>query len=490
MGFWKKILNPSDKIRRFIKPSIKVAITTAVSAFAIGFSSGPIALAETPKFTTVYYVYLNDTYLGIVSDKNIVNQLVTQKSKELQNSYKNIDLQLGSQITYISEQVFHSTANIQETIKKLENVADLQAESAAIVIDGKPVAYLDNHDTAEQVIKKLELKYVTADQLKEMEARKASSNDPLPPLKENETRLLDVHLSKNVSIEEIKVAPSKIVSADQAVTLLQKGTLEEQKYKVQDGDVLGSIANNHGLKLAQLLALNPGLTENSVLKPDQEVSITVPKPYVDVIVEKEINQKEAIPYQNQVVGDSTLPKGEKRDKQQGSNGLQSVTFDLTVQNGQAFKKEIKAKTIIQNPTNHIVIKGTKVIPSRGDGSFSWPAVGGYISSQMGYRWGKLHKGIDIAGPSSYTIKAADNGIVVSAGWDGSGYGNKIVIDHQNGFCTVYGHLSAITVSVGQTVSKGSAIGVMGATGDATGVHLHFEVYKNGGLKNPVGYLRR
>jgi murein DD-endopeptidase MepM/ murein hydrolase activator NlpD len=490
MGFWKKILNPSDNIRRFIIPSIKIAITTAVAAFAIGFSSGPIALAETPKFTTVYYVYLNDTYLGIVSDKNIVNQLITQKSNELENSYKNIDLQLGSQITYISEQVFHSTANNEETIKNLENVTNLQAESAAIVIDGKPVVYLDTHDTAEQVMKKLELKYVTADQLKEMEARKASSNDPLPPLKENENRLLDVRLSKKVSIEEIKVAPSKIVSADQAVTLLQKGTLEEQKYKVQDGDVLGSIANNHGLTLAQLLALNPSLTEDSVLKPDQEVSITAPKPYVDVIVEKEVNQKEAIPYQNQVVDDPSLPKGEEMDKQQGSNGLQSVTFDLTVQNGQAMKKEVKGKTIIQNPTNHIIIKGTKVIPSRGDGSFNWPTVGGYISSQMGYRWGKLHKGIDIAGPSSYTIKAADNGIVISAGWDGSGYGNKIVIDHQNGFRTVYGHLSEITVNVGQTVSKGSAIGVMGATGDATGVHLHFEVYKNGGLKNPVGYLRR
>jgi murein DD-endopeptidase MepM/ murein hydrolase activator NlpD len=489
MGFWKRILNPSDNIRRYIKPSIKIAITTAVAAFAIGFSSGPIALAETTKFTTVYYVYLNDTYLGIVSDKNIINQLITEKSQELKSSYKNIDLQFGSQITYIPEQVFNSTANNEETVKNLENVTNLQAESAAIIIDGKPVVYLNNHETADQVIKKLELKYVTDDQLKEIEARKTSYNNPLPPLKENETRLLDVRLSKKVSIEEINVTPNKIVTADQAVTLLQKGTLVDQKYKVQDGDVLGSIANNHGLKLAQLLALNPGLTEDSVLKPDQEVNITVPKPYVDVIVEKEVNQKEGIPYQNQVVDDSSLPKGEKRDKQQGSDGLQSVTFNLTVQNGQAIKKEIKAKNIIQNPTNHIIIKGTKVIPSRGDGSFSWPTVGGYISSQMGYRWGKLHKGIDIAGPSSYTIKAADNGIVVSAGWDGSGYGNKIVIDHQNGFRTVYGHLSQINVSVGQIVSKGSAIGVMGATGDATGVHLHFEVYKNGGLKNPVGYLR-
>ena len=145
-------------------------------------------------------------------------------------------------------------------------------------------------------------------------------------------------------------------------------------------------------------------------------------------------------------------------------------------------------TILEQPVNHIVIKGTKVIPSRGEGSFAWPTVGGYISSKQGPRWGKMHKGIDIARPSNRTIKAADNGVVVSAGW-GGGYGNKIVIDHQNGFRTLYGHMSSLKVKVGQTVSKGSAIGIMGATGDATGVHLHFEVYKNGSLVNPLSYLR-
>jgi murein DD-endopeptidase MepM/ murein hydrolase activator NlpD len=107
---------------------------------------------------------------------------------------------------------------------------------------------------------------------------------------------------------------------------------------------------------------------------------------------------------------------------------------------------------------------------------------------MGYRWSRLHKGIDIARPSNRTIKAADNGIVVSAGWDSGGYGNKIIIDHQNGYRTVYAHLASISVSVGQTVQEGSKIGVMGSTGDSTGVHLHFEVYKNGRLENPLSHL--
>jgi len=329
---------------------------------------------------------------------------------------------------------------------------------------------------------------VSEDQLTELDARKAQDNGSLPALQENESRILDVRLSKNVSIESENISPEKIMSADDAVTFLQKGTLEEKKYAIQEGDVLETIAQNHDLKMADLLALNPGLTEDSLLQIGQEINITALKPFIEVIVDKEVNQKEEIPFENEVVEDSSMPKGETKEKQQGQNGSRSVTYAISEQNGVTVKKEQSSEQIIQQPINHIVVKGTKAIPSRGEGSFAWPTVGGYVSSQLGYRWGKMHKGIDIARPSDRTIKAADNGVVVSAGWDG-GYGNKVIIDHQNGFRTLYGHMASINVTAGQTISKGSAIGIMGATGDATGVHLHFEVYKNGSLVNPLSYLK-
>ena len=100
----------------------------------------------------------------------------------------------------------------------------------------------------------------------------------------------------------------------------------------------------------------------------------------------------------------------------------------------------------------------------------------------------MHKGLDIARPSNRSILAADNGVVVSAGADGS-FGNKIVINHNNGLKTLYAHLSSIDVSVGQTVEKGSKIGVMGSTGNSTGIHLHFEVHKNGVFQNPLNYVK-
>lgn len=127
----------------------------------------------------------------------------------------------------------------------------------------------------------------------------------------------------------------------------------------------------------------------------------------------------------------------------------------------------------------------------GGGVLAWPTQGGYISSHMGNRGGRLHKGIDIARTNRSTsppIFAADSGTVVSAGSSGA-YGNRVVIDHNNGMRTIYAHLSSISVKSGQNVSRGSKIGVMGATGRSTGIHLHFEVYVNGSLQNPMNYLR-
>ena len=130
---------------------------------------------------------------------------------------------------------------------------------------------------------------------------------------------------------------------------------------------------------------------------------------------------------------------------------------------------------------------TKEISSHGTGSFIWPADGGYISSEQGPRWGKMHRGVDIAQPNSKTIHAADHGTVVEAGISG-GYGNKIRINHNNGYETIYAQLELMDVEVGDTVESGAKIGVMGSTGHSTGTHLHFEILKNGRLVDPLDFI--
>lgn len=134
------------------------------------------------------------------------------------------------------------------------------------------------------------------------------------------------------------------------------------------------------------------------------------------------------------------------------------------------------------------------VPSQFNGSFVWP-VPGYTTPSSAYGWRthpiygtrKFHAGEDIPANSGTPIIAAASGTVTTAGWV-SGYGNYTVINHGGGVMTAYGHQSSIQVSVGQSVSAGQQIGLVGSTGNSTGPHLHFEVYVNGATQNPMNYF--
>jgi murein DD-endopeptidase MepM/ murein hydrolase activator NlpD len=118
--------------------------------------------------------------------------------------------------------------------------------------------------------------------------------------------------------------------------------------------------------------------------------------------------------------------------------------------------------------------------------FVWPCEGVVVSG-FGVRWGRMHEGIDIACAYGAPVHAAAAGTVIYAGWM-QGYGNLVVLDHGNGISTAYAHASAILVSVGQTVGQGDEVSLVGATGHATGPHLHFEVRVNGVAVDPFSYL--
>ncbi|BFU46978.1 M23 family metallopeptidase [Krasilnikovia sp. MM14-A1004] len=112
-----------------------------------------------------------------------------------------------------------------------------------------------------------------------------------------------------------------------------------------------------------------------------------------------------------------------------------------------------------------------------------PLPGAVTTSCFGERWGRMHEGVDLAGPDGTPIRAAGAGVIVAAG-PAEGYGNAVLIDHGNGYLTHYGHMSKITVKVGQKVQAGEQIGNEGSTGHSTGPHLHFEVHE-GHYKNAI-----
>jgi murein DD-endopeptidase MepM/ murein hydrolase activator NlpD len=135
-------------------------------------------------------------------------------------------------------------------------------------------------------------------------------------------------------------------------------------------------------------------------------------------------------------------------------------------------------------------QSTSVVPAptgaASAAGFVWP-VHGILTSYYGWRWGRMHEGIDIAVSNGTPVVAAAAGTVIVAGWMG-GYGNLVVVDHGGGISTAYGHNTTVTVGVGQQVAQGQLIAYSGNTGNSTGPHVHFEVRINGGAVDPLGYL--
>ena len=312
------------------------------------------------------------------------------------------------------------------------------------------------------------------------------SNQPMA-LNEQGSRILSIEYSKPISWKETTVEPDKLMTVKDVMSLIEKGKKEKVMHEVASGEKLEVLAEQNDMTLGQLLQLNSELEEGKALPEGQKVHMTVLAPFVNVLVEREVLKETEIPFERKVIKDKNLLKEESVVEQEGREGVQAFTYKLTEKNGELLSETIMKKEITEQKQNEITRKGTKIIPAEGSGTFAWPADGGYISSKQGHRWGKLHKGIDIARPTTRTIMAADHGTVEFAGKAG-GYGNKVTINHNNGYKTDYAHLESIDIEAGQKIEKGMAIGKMGSTGNSTGVHLHFEIYKNGVLANPLDYI--
>lgn len=487
MLFRKQKMKEQQNRNSLYKRVQKVGIVTMLLT-GVGLSSGFVLAKDgDSSFQTVFHVYSDSKYVGMVSDEKRIEQLKQEELEKAASEYTDLPLTIGTELSVVPERVFSAGTDDEEVLGKLQDMLTVEAEAIGIQIDEETALYVKDMADFEEVIQELTLQTVTEEELAKFEARQQST-ESLPPLKENETRLATIQFSADIQPTEGQTTPEEVRSVEEAMTLLNKGTLEEKKYAVREGDVLGKIANAHQMSTAKLLEINPGITEDTVLQIGQELNVTALEPFVEVEAHYESKEIAPIQYKKLTEKDESVFKGKKSIKQKGTEGKKSVTHLIRKKNGEVIGKSVTEEHILKEPVHEVTVVGTKVIPSRGTGNFKWPADGGYVSSQMGKRWGRVHQGIDIARPSTRSIFAADNGVVTNVGYHGT-YGNRIIISHKNGYKTLYAHLSSTNVKVGQTVPKGTKIGVMGSTGRSTGVHLHFEVFKNGSNINPMDVLR-
>ena len=210
-------------------------------------------------------------------------------------------------------------------------------------------------------------------------------------------------------------------------------------------------------------------------------------PRLDVTSTRAVTYTETIPYETITQENDQLDQTYRATLQEGSAGEAVVTAEIQTVDGQEHGRTILARTVLSEATDEIVEVGTRNV-GIGTGEFDLPVYGYTFTSGFKWRWGKLHSGVDLALAEGTPVYAADNGKVIVAEDSGDGYGNYIIIDHQNGFKTLYGHNSELLVSVGDIVAKGDKIALSGNTGNSTGPHLHFEVHVNDEKVDPQQYL--
>lgn len=448
-------------------------VTTSVGAAAQYY--------YTSNIDSIYHVFVNGKEIGSVNSPDVIHTWTKAKLEEEKEKH-GLTLTLSDYITFAEEKLYKGKYDNMATITALSNIAEIKVEAVKLVVNGQVIGYAADQSVADQVLNHVKQKYsgIPAEDKKQAVAAASITSvaTKMAPVKQ-------VLFKEDVKLETDSVTAAQVLPAEQLEELLTKGTFKQVSHTVQDGDCVGCIAAKYGITSKDIYDNNPGITENTVLKLGQQINVTAIRPLVTVQVLEEASQTEKIDYSVQIRTNDKVAKGDTNVLQEGKEGSKLVQYQVIKENGQVTERKVLNQKVVTQPVAKIIERGTKVIPSRGTGSFSWPARG-HISSSFGMRWGRMHKGIDIAGSGS--IRAADNGRVVSAGWDGD-YGKAVIIDHGNGMSTLYGHMRSISVSVGDVVSKGKVIGVMGSTGDSTGVHLHFEVHKNGRIQNPIRFLQ-
>lgn len=286
----------------------------------------------------------------------------------------------------------------------------------------------------------------------------------------------------DISLVDGLYLQASMVSYSDILSVLNEGG-GARTYTAAEGDTVQTVLDATGVAWDSLAALNPDLTgTDQELASGTEVITGVQSPdLLQVKVIRRESYTSEIPYDTVETQSSEYDFGETVVTSAGQNGLQEITQDITYIDGVQTEISTVSVETLQEPVSEYVTKGTHLksgmTANYGSGEWMWPVPQyTYVSRWMS----SFHKGADICAAYGTPIYASDSGVVVTAGYHYS-YGNYVVIDHGNGWTTLYGHMSALGCSSGQAVERGEVIGYVGSTGNSTGNHCHFEMHHNGTL---------
>ena len=485
------------------KVIITIILALVISTVLVFF----IPKKETIEPKSVYRVYLAGKSIGLIEDKGSLDTYIDNEQQSLKEKYQADkvyapeDLEIVKDVTYNED-----VSTTKEIYDKIKDIEPFTIKGYEITIEGIDTT----NEQGEEVKGKDQTIYVldknVFEEAMDRTIRSFVDSDSYDKYLNNEQKEIEsgdtgtiienIYIENKVTVKETNIPSDETIyeNSDDLSKYLLFGTLDEQqKYTVQSGDTISDVSFNNKLSNEEFLIANPEFNDvNSLLYEGQQVTISIIKPQFRLIeIDHQVSTQD-IPYETETRYDNTQPTTYEETIQEGVVGSQLVTSKVQKVNGQVENAVIdnSATQVLKEPIKRIIVKGTKQ-PSYGGGTNSslssnskiegywlWPTrTPYYISSPYGYRWGTLHDGTDIAGAGyGSPIYASNNGIVVASTYKYDN-GEYIIINHNNGYYTLYAHLSERYVSVGQEVTIGQTIGAMGQSGYATGPHLHFGLWK-------------
>ena len=454
----------------------------------------------------VYRVYLKGESIGIIKDKEKLENYINEQQEALKAKYKVENVYIPNSLNIQKETTYNEkTESVKSIYNKIKEAEDFTINGYIVTITDKKTVQTGGKKADEVKIKEqlyLLDKSILQDAVNDVVrsfVNEDEYNDYLNETKEDSSKIgsyiENVYIKEQISVKKGRIPVNKDIyqtEKDLAKYLLF-GTNEKNKiHKVKEGETVKSIAYNNKMSSEELLIANKDITSvNALLYKGQEVVISYINPLITVVEDTHTVNNESIRFKTIEREDKNMMPGHSEVIQQGKKGRSKITRKIEKQNGKITQALIVSSEVITEPINKIVRTG-------GDVAWAWPTVSNYtiteyygygLRSSIGETTSRLHDGIDVAGLGCGTpIYSIGNGTVTLAGWY-YGYGNTVRVKHATGHTSLYGHLNSVSVSVGQTVRKGQQVGRMGNTGYSYGCHLHLQTEYNGSSVNPLSILK-
>lgn len=448
------------------------------------------------KSHEIIKIYNQGQLVGVLTDQHKLNQFLKRIYQEKYKAeFPASSVSLANDVYISREQSFYLYEDIDEQIfSYLEEKELFSLRATSIEFSDSNGVYAEIFVTDEALYRQAMDEYLSLF-IDQGELAALNSGKNPPELKTYGSRAVGIQISQEITTKMTYASVKDIKKTkDEVLEYLKYGSDTEKKfYTVQEYDTVAGVgAKNGGLSAVQVMNINRDKISdvNQILKEGDQLCVTYFNSPIDVIVNRENLKKEIIYPSTVYIKDENIRAGKTELRQSGVNGSKNSLYDEKWINGVLVTGELRSSVDTLQPQDEVLVVGTLVLSGVGTGSFRWPADNPLISCRWGCYFG--HRAIDIQNRYDHygNIYAADAGVVEINSYNGVN-GNYLILNHNNGYQSYYGHMNVPSpLKVGTAVEKGDIIGQIGMTGWVLGgPHIHFFIMYEGVRYDPCsGFL--